>query len=266
MIRTGVLAFIATLPLIPDKLFFMKYIKAAFDSLTYTGIGFLDHGGDLAPDHSTEGRRERTVGDHLARRPARGDRPDVRAVAGREPQRTDDRRSARPWLLEDLGGQLQPDDGRARDPWEQPPSSVRKVDPSTLTGERVAQIVASAALAGIIGYLAIVWLLRLVRSGRLWYFSVYLVVLGLGLIAVDQLQGSRPVVRPTQALDRPLWNLARGSGDRTSFDRVIEPVAGPLAPGPRAVLPDSGESVEGNRAAQGLVLERRVGGGRSGAE
>ena len=41
VIRTGILAFIATLPLIPDKLFFMDYIEAAFKSLTATGAGFL---------------------------------------------------------------------------------------------------------------------------------------------------------------------------------------------------------------------------------
>ncbi len=92
---------------------------------------------------------------------------------------------------------------------------LRKVDPSTLTGERVAQIVASAALAGVIGYLAIVWLLRLVRSGRLWYFSVYLVLLGIGLIAADQTRrGRRPDARPAQALDRPLRDVTPGSGDR----------------------------------------------------
>src|SRR5258708_3817768 len=32
VIRTGILAFIATLPLIPDKLFFMKLIEDAFQS------------------------------------------------------------------------------------------------------------------------------------------------------------------------------------------------------------------------------------------
>ena len=38
---SGLLAVIATLPLIPDKLFFMKLIEEAFQSLTATGVGFL---------------------------------------------------------------------------------------------------------------------------------------------------------------------------------------------------------------------------------
>lgn len=36
-------------------------------------------------------------------------------------------------------------------------------------------------IAGIVGYAAIVWLLKVVRHGRLWYFSVYLVVLALAV-------------------------------------------------------------------------------------
>jgi len=41
--------------------------------------------------------------------------------------------------------------------------------------------VAASILAGLVGYAAIVWLVRIVRSGRLWYFSVYLILLGLAI-------------------------------------------------------------------------------------
>src|SRR3954471_19668111 len=41
VVRTGILAFIATLPLVPDKLFFMKYIERTYDNATFAGIGFL---------------------------------------------------------------------------------------------------------------------------------------------------------------------------------------------------------------------------------
>ena len=78
------------------------------------------------------------------------------------------------------------------------------------------------------GYLAIVWLLRLVRSGRMWYFSVYLVVLGLGLIAADQLSKGRNDARPSHALDRPLRHDAAGPGDRPSLGRVVEYLARPF--------------------------------------
>ncbi len=44
-------------------------------------------------------------------------------------------------------------------------------------------MLAGTIVAGIVGYGAIVWLVRVVRSGKLWYFSVYLIVLGLGLLA-----------------------------------------------------------------------------------
>jgi undecaprenyl-diphosphatase len=50
--------------------------------------------------------------------------------------------------------------------------------PST---ERIAQILAATALAGLVGYLAILWLVRIVNANRLWYFSVYLFLLA-GLI------------------------------------------------------------------------------------
>jgi undecaprenyl-diphosphatase len=265
VIRTGILAFIATLPLIPDKLFFMKYIEAAFKGLTFTGVGFLItavililtirlKGGEKGPAE-TSWVDALLVGFAQMFAPLPGVSRSGLTISAALALGFSKTWAVNFSLMMAVPAIL----GATA-------FELRKVDPNTLTGERVAQIVASAALAGIIGYLAIVWLLRLVRSGRLWYFSVYLVVLGLGLIAVDQLQGSRPVVRPTQALDRPLWNLSRGSGDRTSLGRVVEPVAGPLAPGPRAVLPDSGDPVEGNRAAPGLVLGRRVGGDRSGAE
>ena len=61
-----------------------------------------------------------------------------------------------------------------------PSSSSRRSTPPRSTGDRVARIVASAAVAGLVGYVAIVWLVRLVRAGRIWYFSVYLVVSGSG--------------------------------------------------------------------------------------
>ena len=66
VIRVGLLAVIATLPLIPDKLFFMKLIEASFVGLTYTGIGFLItavillltirlKGGEKGPAETTHG-------------------------------------------------------------------------------------------------------------------------------------------------------------------------------------------------------------------
>jgi undecaprenyl-diphosphatase len=41
VVRVGVLAAIATMPLIPLALFFMKWIKRSFEGITVAGIGFL---------------------------------------------------------------------------------------------------------------------------------------------------------------------------------------------------------------------------------
>jgi undecaprenyl-diphosphatase len=244
VIRTGILAFIATLPLIPDKLFFMKWIEAAFQSLTATGVGFLITAGILL-------LTIRLKGGHKG--PAETSWLDA--------------------LLVGIAQMFAPLPGVSRSgltisaalalgfskTWAVNFSlmmavpailgatafELRKVDPATLTGDRVAQIVASAALAGVIGYLAIVWLLRLVRSGKLWYFSVYLVLLGIGLIALDQTQRRRPDARPAQALDRTLRRVDVGQGDRPSLARGVEPLARAFPAGERAGQPGAGGSVAG---------------------
>src|SRR4029079_11836636 len=51
---------------------------------------------------------------------------------------------------------------------------IKDVTPSMLTGDRVAQAAVATALAGIVGYFAIIWLTQIVRSGRVWCFALYL--------------------------------------------------------------------------------------------
>ena len=48
----------------------------------------------------------------------------------------------------------------------------------------IAQAMAATIVAGLVGYAAINWLVRIVRSGRIWYFSVYLIVVGTLVLAV----------------------------------------------------------------------------------
>jgi undecaprenyl-diphosphatase len=82
---------------------------------------------------------------------------------------------------------------------------LRKLGRMGLSADRVAQIVAASALAGVVGYAAIVWLVRIVRAGRLWYFSVYLVILAaiiLGILAPRRARPGGPDAR-AHALDRP---------------------------------------------------------------
>jgi undecaprenyl-diphosphatase len=265
VIRTGVLAFIATLPLIPDKLFFLDYIEAAFKSLTATGVGFLItaailimtirlKGGEKGPAE-TSWLDALLVGIAQMFAPLPGVSRSGLTISAALALGFSKTWAVNFSLMMAVPAIL----GATA-------FELRKVDPNTLTGERVAQIVASAALAGVIGYLAIVWLLRLVRSGRLWYFSVYLVLLGLGLIAVDQVSRRRTDARPPQALDRPLRDVVPGSGDRAGLGRVVEPLAGPLAAGPRAGRPGAPGAIQGDRTPPRVVLGRRLEGDRPSPE
>jgi undecaprenyl-diphosphatase len=225
VIRTGLLAVVATLPLIPDKLFFMKIIEKTYDSWTYAGIGFLITAAILLVTTrlkgGDKGAAETTWVDALLIGIAQmfAPLPGV-SRSGLTISAALALGFSKTWAVNFslmmavpaiLGATV---------------FELRKVDPHTLSGERVAQIVASAAVAGIIGYLAIVWLLKLVRSGRLWYFSVYLVVLGVSVIAVDQMKGRTDVGQP-QALDRPDRSVAPGSGDRPRLVRGVEPLDRP---------------------------------------
>jgi undecaprenyl-diphosphatase len=80
-----------------------------------------------------------------------------------------------------------------------------------LTPERIAQTVAATVLAGGVGYVAILWLVRVVRAGHLWYFSVYL--LGLGLVVLWLASTSRIPAddRSPNALDRTAGSTDSGS-------------------------------------------------------
>ena len=52
-----------------------------------------------------------------------------------------------------------------------------------LTLDRVGPAVAGTVVAGIVGYFAIIWLTRVVRSGRIWWFSLYLIVLAIVVLS-----------------------------------------------------------------------------------
>lgn len=213
VIRTGLLAIVATLPLIPDKLFFLDYIERTFDSLTWIGAGFLVTALTLFATNrlrgGAKGPRETTYLDALLVGVAQmfAPLPGV-SRSGLTISAALALGFSRTWavgfsllmaVLAVSGAVV---------------FEVRKVDPATLAGDRIVQVVAAAAVAGVVGYLAIVWLVRLVQAGRFWYFSVYLVLLGLGLIVVDQTRRSSPDARPSPAADRPAARVAPGPDDR----------------------------------------------------
>lgn len=66
---------------------------------------------------------------------------------------------------------------------------LRDVDPSSLSADLITKVATGTIVSGLIGYLAIVWLVKIVQRGRLWYFSVYLVILATLLLTF----GSRVV-------------------------------------------------------------------------
>ncbi len=105
-------------PLVPLALFFKKMIEQTFEGITVAGVGFLITAAVLALTALAAARDgvERAGGDDLARRPLDRDGADVRPVAGREPERADDRDGARARAVASLGGRLQPAHRRAGDP------------------------------------------------------------------------------------------------------------------------------------------------------
>ena len=181
LVRTGLLAGVATTPLIPLALFLKKWIEAAFESTVATGFGFLITAAVLLltaflrnRGETGKGPLETTwldallIGIAQMFAPLPGvSRSGLTVAAGLSLG------LSRAWAVgfslliavpAILGATI---------------LEVRKVDPASLSGDRVAQTATAAVLAGLVGYGAILWLVKVVRSGRMWYFSVYLIILGL---------------------------------------------------------------------------------------
>jgi undecaprenyl-diphosphatase len=101
---------------------------------------------------------------------------------------------------------------------------LRKLGAMHLTGSQVAQILAASALAGLVGYAAILWLVRIVRSERLWYFSVYLFVLS--AVILFWLAPSHVSSGPTTPAASPaLGESLRHGPDRIPADRMRQGTA-----------------------------------------
>ena len=96
VVRVGLLAAVATSPLIPLALFFKKMIEKTFEGITVAGFGFLITAAVLLLTAWLEASRwgQGAGRDDLARRPLDRPGPDVRPVAGRQPERADDRGGA----------------------------------------------------------------------------------------------------------------------------------------------------------------------------
>jgi undecaprenyl-diphosphatase len=195
VIRVGLLAAVATSPLVPFALFFKKPLEKTFEGTTVAGYGFLVTAAVLL------------LTPWLSRRDgAKGP-------------------SATTWLdalLIGIAQMFAPLPGVSRSgvtiaaalalgfsrTWAvgfslliavpaimgaavyEIGSAVYKnkdVNPSMLTADRVAQAAVATVLAGIVGYFAIIWLTRVVRSGRIWCFSLYLIVLAIAVLMTGAL-------------------------------------------------------------------------------
>ncbi len=268
VVRVGLLAGVATTPLIPLALFLKKWIEKSFEGLTTTGVGFLITASVLLlsvwlqrNEGEGKGPSETTWLDALLIGTAQMFAPlpgvsrsglTVAAALGLG--------LSRGWavgfsLLLAVPAIL----GATA-------LELIKVDASSLSRDRVAQMVAAAALAGVVGYGAIIWLVKIVRSGRMWYFSVYLVVLGVAVLAVAATRpsspGGSPDARSTNAADRTLRRGGPGSPAGRVAGRAAGVVAGPLAPGPGAGSDRAGAGRPGRSGAAGLVLGRPLAGRR----
>src|SRR5262249_20802923 len=83
-------------------------------------------------------------------------------------------------------------------------AAVKEIKDVVLSGlcvVYVEEVLGAGVVVGVVGYAAVVWLVRVVRSGRLWYFSVYLIVVGLLVLSVSMLGGSADAGRSI-AVDR----------------------------------------------------------------
>ncbi len=228
VMHVGILLGFSTVWLVPVKLFFMDIIKAAFGSPMATGFGFLITASVLLVTASRlsggdKGPRETTILDALLVGLAQAFAPlpgvsrsglTVAAALALGFRRT--------WAVQySLMMAVPAIVGAAV-------FEIKDVDPATLNATRVAQTVAATIVAGVVGYAAIVWLARVVKAGRLWYFSVYLFVLGPAVIAGFALAGkSRNDSTPT-TLDRSPRSVPARPAGRGSLANAEGPVPRPL--------------------------------------
>ncbi|MFO0954549.1 MAG: undecaprenyl-diphosphate phosphatase [Isosphaeraceae bacterium] len=259
VIRVGFLAAVATSPLVPLALFFLKWIKRAFDSMAATGVGFLITAAVLLLTAFLQRRGE----------------------GGKGPAETT-------WLdalLIGLAQMFAPLPGVSRSgltvaaalglgfsrAWAVGFSlliavpailgavvkELKDVNPAVMTADRVSQTVAATVLAGLVGYGAIIWLVKIVRSGRMWYFSVYLILLGLAILAVVTAGGGPNNGSRTNAARGTL----RGGGDHpvaAAHDlaaRPGRPLDRPDASGRGAVADLAGEQDLRGELPARLVLD-----------
>jgi undecaprenyl-diphosphatase len=185
VVRVGLLAAVATSPLIPLALFLKKMIEKTFEGIAFAGVGFLITAAVLmftawlSRREGLKGPADTTWVDALLIGLAQmfAPLPGV-SRSGLTIATALALGLSRTWAVgfslmiavpAILGAAV----------WE-----MRHVSPTSLSPDRVAQAIAGTIVAGVVGYFAIIWLTKIVRSGRIWYFSLYLVLLGIVVLAI----------------------------------------------------------------------------------
>ncbi|GIW88874.1 MAG: undecaprenyl-diphosphatase [Isosphaeraceae bacterium] len=182
LIRLGVLTIVAMLPLLPVVLF-RKQIAELFESLTAVGWGFLVtavvllvtsrlRGGEKGP-REMNWLDALLIGAAQALAPLPGVSRSGMTVAMALA-----RGFTKTWAV-GFSLMLAVPTILCAAAYE-----LKGAQWSALTPLRIGQIVAATVVAGAVGYVAILWLVRAVRSGKLWYFSVYLIALGTVILAI----------------------------------------------------------------------------------
>ncbi len=260
VVRVGLLVTVATAPLVPYALVFKKLIEKAFEGLVPTGLGFFATAVVLLvtlrlarPDEGGKGPGETTWVDALLIGLAQllAPLPGV-SRSGLTVAVALTRGMSRSWAVgfslllavpAIMGATV---------------FELRHVRPSMLTADQLTRTVAAAAVAGVIGYGAILWLIKVVRAGHLWYFSVYLIVLTLIVLALAVSSASKGSThaRPSQALDRTLRLGAAGPRVAECPARARQPLDRPHAISTRAGRSRTGQTAPRHVCAARLVLGR----------
>ena len=181
VIRTCALAVVATIPAVFVGLLLKKKIEAAFGSLTWAGAGFLVTGAVLLVTARLKGGEkgpaQTTFLDALLIGLAQmfAPLPGV-SRSGLTITTALALGFNRSWAVGFSLLMAVPVIAGAE------VMEMKDVTSAMLSASFIGPILLATIVAGIVGYSAIIWLVRLARAGTLWYFSVYLFVLGIAVL------------------------------------------------------------------------------------
>ena len=234
LIRVGLLVIVATSPLVPFALFFKKAIEATFEGVGVATVGFLITAavligtGWMSRREGAKGPAETTLLDALLIGLAQTLAPlpgvsrsglTIAAALALGLSRTWSVGFSLLIAVPAVAGAVV--------------FKIKDMTPADWQPDRLSQIIAATLLAGVVGYLAIAWLVRVVRSGRIWYFSVYLVILAMVIFAARGWLGASAHDGSATTVSGAIWVRARGAAAVGAGVYGGGPVVGPVATGSR---------------------------------